>query len=83
MPAEYQPELIATQTREHVSLPQPGPQDVRDAAQRRVANGMAEGVGDVLEVIDVEQQELGGALEPTSERDRALKLRVVAPRLHG
>ena len=73
---EDQPELIATQTPENVGLPQPGPQDVRDAAQRRVTDGMAIGVVDVLEVIDVEKQQGRRALEAASERDRPRELGV-------
>jgi hypothetical protein len=45
-------------------------EDLRRVAQRRVARGMAVGVVELLEVIDVEEQQREGAVQAPGARDR-------------
>lgn len=67
---EDQAKLVATQTAQNVGLAQSASHDVGDAAQRRVTGGVAIGIVDVLEVIDVEQNERRSAVIATRERVR-------------
>ena len=47
-------ELVATDPRDRVARPEPGPQTVRDRLQRLVSARMADAVVDLFEVVDVD-----------------------------
>lgn len=50
-------ELVAAQPRDRVPLPEPSPQPLRDLLQQQVAGVVAEGVIDLFEAVEVEQEQ--------------------------
>ena len=63
-------EFLAAPTHDHVGLAQDLGQAGRDRGQHRVAGGVAVGVVDVLEVVDVEQEQRPNSVRVIAGRDR-------------
>ncbi len=74
-----QGELVAADARQDVAVAQDVAQRVADARQELVAGGVAEGVVDQLEAVQVEQHQRAGAAMAARAADLALELFLEAP----
>ena len=76
---EQDRELVATEASHDVGAADGPPQQARDGDQELVAGVVAEGVVDLLEVVEVEQEERSGGAVATAEVEVALELVLEAP----
>ncbi len=66
-------ELVASQTRDRLVLPNAGAKAIRDLFQERVADMMAEAVVDLLEIVDIEKQQTDAGDVASGPRQRLIQ----------
>jgi len=66
-------ELVASQTRDRLILPDAGAKAIGGLLQERVADMMAEAVVDLLEIVDIEKQQTDAGDVASGPRQRLIQ----------